>query len=84
MRGNPTQGSLIRRFLDGVGDDVTVVRITEPCVDALAGMREIIHAVGFEAKDMGLADLHKVFKMFLASQKTHHPAHHHLHRRGTG
>ncbi len=47
--GKSDAGFLIRRFLDGIGDDVTVVRITEPCTDAIAGMREIIHAVGFEA-----------------------------------
>ena len=69
--GKSDAGFLIRRFLDSVGNDVTVVRITEPCVDALAGMREIIHGVGFAAKDMVLADLHNVFKMFLSSQKTH-------------
>jgi len=70
--GKSDASFLIRRFLDGIVDDVTVVRMTEPCTDAIAGMREIIHAIGFAAKDMGLADLHNVFKMFLSSQKTHH------------
>ncbi len=63
---------VIRRFLAGIEGDVTVVRITEPCADAMAGMREIIHAIGFEPKDMSLADLENVFTMFLSSQKTHH------------
>ncbi len=63
---------LIRSFLDGIEDDVTVVRITEPCSDAIAGMREVIHAIGFDPKDMGPADLENVFAMFLSFQKTHH------------
>lgn len=63
---------LLRRFLADIGDEVTVVRITEPCADAISGMREIIHAIGFEAKDMSLLDLENVFEMFLSSQKTHH------------
>ncbi len=48
---------LIRRFLADIEGDVTVVRITEPYADAIAGMREIIHSIGFESKDMSLADL---------------------------
>jgi len=63
---------LLRRFLADIGDDVTVVRITELCSDAIGGMRKIIHAIGFEAKDMSLIDLENVFEMFLSSQKTHH------------
>ena len=63
---------LIRRFLAGIGDDVAVARITEPCSDAIAGMREIIRAIGFDPKDMNLADLQNVFTMFLSTQKTHH------------
>ncbi len=61
---------LLRRFLADIGEDVTVVRITEPCADAISGMREIIYAIGFEAKDMSLADLENVFTMFLSSQRT--------------
>jgi len=63
---------VIRRFLAGIEGDVAVVRITEPCADAIAGMREIIQAIGFEPKDMSLADLENVFTMFLSSQRTHH------------
>ena len=60
---------LISRFIAGVGDDVSVARITEPCVDAISGMRAIISALGFTSKDMPLADLENVFTMFLSSQR---------------
>ena len=62
---------VIRSFLDSIEDDVAVVRITEPWSDAIAGMREVIHAIGFDPKDMGPADLENVFAMFLSFQKTH-------------
>jgi len=57
---------LIRRFLAGIEDDVAVARITEPCADAIAGMREIMRGIGFEPKDMSLVDLENVFTMFLS------------------
>ena len=60
---------LISRFIAGIGDDVSVARITEPCADAIGGMRAIIHAIGFDSKKMSLADLENVFTMFLSSQK---------------
>jgi len=63
---------LIRRFLAGIEDDVAVARITEPCADAIAGMREIMRGIGFEPKDMSLVDLENVFTMFLSTQRTHH------------
>jgi len=62
---------LIDRFLAGIEDDVAVVRITEACSNAMAGMREFIHAIGFETKDLSLTDLENVFTMFLSFQKTH-------------
>lgn len=60
---------LIRRFVSGIGDDASVARITEPCADAISGMRVIIHVIGFKSKDRSLADLENVFTMFLSSQK---------------
>ena len=61
---------LIRRFLAGIEGDVTVVRITEPCSDATAGMREVvIQAIGFEPKGMSLADLENIFTNFLSYQR---------------
>jgi type II secretory pathway predicted ATPase ExeA len=70
--GKSDASYLIGRFLAGIGDDTAVVRITEPCLDAIAGMREIICAIGFEPKDLSLTDLENVFTMFLSFQKTHH------------
>jgi type II secretory pathway predicted ATPase ExeA len=60
---------LISRFLGGLGDDVSVARITEPCADGIGGMQAIIRGIGFDAKKMPLADLENVFTMFLSSQK---------------
>jgi type II secretory pathway predicted ATPase ExeA len=60
---------LLNRFLTSVKDDISVARISEPSTDALGGMQQIIKSVGFDFKDMGLTDLEKVFKMFLASQR---------------
>ena len=34
-------------------------------------MREIIRAIGFQPKDMTIADLEKIFTMFLSYQRTH-------------
>ncbi len=71
-QGKSGASYLIRRFLAGIEDDVAVARITEPCSDAIAGMREIFHAIGFDPKDMSLVDLENVFTMFLSTQRTHH------------
>ena len=59
-------------FLDNIEGDVAVARITKPCADAIAGMREIIDGIGFERTDMSLADLEDVFRMFLSLQRAHH------------
>ena len=63
---------IIHRFLAGIQGDVVVVRITEPCTDAIASMREVIQAIGFEPTDLSLTDLENVFTMFLSFQKSHH------------
>jgi len=63
---------LINRFLNGVTGDVSVVHITEPCFDALTGMRLIIQKIGFQPKEMGPVDLEQVLTMFLSTQKTQH------------
>lgn len=62
---------LIDRFLAGIEGDVAVVRITEPCPDANACMREVIHEIGFGSKGLNLDDLENVLRMFLSFQKTH-------------
>jgi type II secretory pathway predicted ATPase ExeA len=60
---------LISRFLAGIEGDVAVVRITKLCSDATAGMRQVIQAIGFEPKDMSLADLENVLTNFLSDQR---------------
>ena len=60
---------IISRFLADIEGDVAVVRITKLCSNATAGMREVIQAIGFEPKDMGLADLETVFTNFLSYQR---------------
>lgn len=74
MTGEGKSGGsfLIRRFLAGIDGDVALVRITEPCPDATVAMREVIRAIGFDPKDMSLADLENIFTMFLSFQRTHH------------
>jgi general secretion pathway protein A len=63
---------VIGQFLaDIASDDVSIARITRPCSDAMTGMRYIIKAIGFDPKDMNLADLEKIFTMFLSYQRTH-------------
>jgi type II secretory pathway predicted ATPase ExeA len=70
--GKSGAGFVIGRFLDSKqGDDIAVARITQPCADATTGMREIIRAIGFQPKDMNIADLEKIFTMFLSYQRTH-------------
>ncbi len=59
---------LIDCFVDAIDSDVSVARITEPCSDADAGMREVVQAVGLDPKDMSLADLEKAFTIFLSDQ----------------
>jgi type II secretory pathway predicted ATPase ExeA len=61
---------VINRFLDGLGDDVTVARITEPCSNAIQVMRRLVTTIGFEPKDMSLTDLEQIFKMFLFFQRS--------------
>ncbi len=60
---------LLNRFLGSLKDDVSIARISDPSSDALGGMQQIIKALGFDHKNMGLADLENVFKMFLSSQR---------------
>ena len=60
---------LISRFAAGLRDQVTVARVSDPCVDAVAGMRHVIRAIGFDAKNLKLADLENIFSAFLKSQR---------------
>jgi len=63
--------SVIRDFLDDIGDDVVVVRVTAANSNAIAGMREIIRAIGFDPKGMSVGEMENVFTMFLSYQKSH-------------
>ena len=60
---------LIDCFVDSIGSDVAVVRVTEPCSDAYAGMREVVQAVGIDPQDMSLADLENALTTFLSDQR---------------
>ena len=62
---------LIERFLDGIEDPVTVIQVTTPTTDAVAGMRQIIQSIGFVSKDLSLVDLDNILRMFLNFQSKH-------------
>jgi len=69
--GRSASSFVIGNFLSGLDKSVSAVRITEPCTDARDLMGMIVRSVGFEPKDMGVADLDSVFRMFLSFQKGH-------------
>jgi len=69
--GKSASRFVIGEFLNTLDEDVVVVRVMQPCEDAVHLMRSIVRAVGFEPKDMGLSDLDSVFRMFLSFQKGH-------------
>lgn len=69
--GRSTPSFVIRSFVSGLDESVVVARIAEPCADATDLLRKIVDAAGFEPKDMDLADLESIFRMFLAFQKGH-------------
>ncbi|MGI9232152.1 MAG: FHA domain-containing protein [Woeseiaceae bacterium] len=62
---------VIRKFLSRLDQDVAAVRMVGPCGSALEFMGQIIAAVGFQPKEMSLADLESIFSMFLSFQKGH-------------
>ena len=64
--------SVIREFLDGIGDDVAVARVPAANSNAIAGMREITRAFGFDPKHMSIGEMENVFTMFLSYQMAHH------------
>ncbi|MGH8221985.1 MAG: FHA domain-containing protein [Woeseiaceae bacterium] len=70
--GRAAAAELIGDFAAGFDDEeVSIVRISAGNGDAAASMREVIHGIGFEPKDLPLDDLEKIFRMFLSFQKTH-------------
>lgn len=69
--GKSTARFVIRRFLSRLEHDVAVVRIVGPCSSATDFMKQAVAAIGFQPKDMNLADLDSIFSMFLSFQKAH-------------
>ncbi len=70
--GNSAASSVIRNFLDGIGGDVAVARLPAANSNAIAGMREIVRAIGFDPKHMSVGEMENVFTMFLSFQRFHH------------
>ena len=64
--------SVIQSFLAGIGGDVTVVRVSGTNSNAIAGMREIVRAVGFDPKHMSVSEMENVLTMFLSYQMANH------------
>jgi type II secretory pathway predicted ATPase ExeA len=62
---------VIDGFLDFVEEDTVVVRIDGSCTDPKMFMQAVVRNIGFEPNDMSLADLEKVFEMFLQYQRSH-------------
>ena len=69
--GRAAGSFVIRKYLSRLEPDVTAVRIVGPCKHSTDFMGIIIAAIGFQPKDMNLADLESVFSMFLSFQKAH-------------
>lgn len=63
---------LVDDFVADFADDVAVARITNPCSDPIAGMREVIQAIGFDSEKMSLADLENDLTTFLSAQRDNH------------
>lgn len=69
--GQSASRFVIKTFLSTLDEEVVVVRISEPCANAVEFMSRVIQAVGFQPKDMQLEDLESIFRMFLSFQKSH-------------
>jgi len=63
---------VISAFLHGLPDRTTVARLRQPYEDALAAMRAVSTALGFEPNDLVLSDLKNILTMFLDYQSQHH------------
>lgn len=70
-RGRIRSERVILRFLGTTAEDVTRIRLEEPCSDSLALLTGIVRAIGFKTKDFALRDLESIFRMFLSFQRTH-------------
>ena len=70
--GKSAASSVIRNFLDGIGDDVAVARVPAANSNAIAGMRDIIRAFGFDPKHLSVGRLEDLLTMFLSHQSVRH------------
>ena len=62
---------VIDSFLADADEQTSVARVARPCADATSYMRSVIRSIGFQAKEFCLADLEKIFTMFLSFQRSH-------------
>ncbi len=60
---------VISQFISGIGDTADSMCLADPCLDAVANMREIVDGIGFKPKDVSLSDLNAILGMFLSFQK---------------
>ncbi|MGI9238950.1 MAG: FHA domain-containing protein [Woeseiaceae bacterium] len=63
--------TVMRDFYDGIERDVAIARVHAANSNAIAGMREITRAIGFDPKHMSVSEMENVLKMFLSYQKAH-------------
>ena len=62
---------VVRRFLNELEDDVTVIRvIKDNRENVLGAMQQVIRGIGFDPTDLSLADLESVLVLFLQHQRT--------------
>ncbi|MDJ0940168.1 MAG: FHA domain-containing protein [Woeseiaceae bacterium] len=62
---------VVCRLAQGLGPDVTVVRLTRPYKDAADGMAAITRSLGFDPAELSVSDLQSVFRLFLDYQGSH-------------
>lgn len=69
--GCARSGRVVDKFVAEVDDKTTAIRISTPCTDTTSFMQAIVGSIGFESNDFCVTDLEKIFRMFLAHQRTH-------------
>jgi type II secretory pathway predicted ATPase ExeA len=68
--GYARSGRVVDIFMSEVDENTSVIRVSTPYADATACMQAVVGSIGFESEDFSLADLEKIFKMFLCHQRT--------------
>jgi type II secretory pathway predicted ATPase ExeA len=63
---------VIRGFLAGLGNDVSIARVTNARSSEIEGMRELIRSIGFDPKMLVVTELHQLFENFLSFEKKRH------------